>query len=49
MRIRATADVDLVDDNAAIWVNSAGLTTIPIAVSVLDLGAPDTVFANGFE
>lgn len=49
VRVRAAGDLDLVDDNAAIWVNSIGLTTIPIQVSVLDLGTPEAVFANGFE
>lgn len=48
VRVRAAVDPDTVDDNATIFVNSVGLTTIPIAVSVLDLVGPQAVFANGF-
>lgn len=49
VRIRAAFDPDTVDDSATIFVNSVGLTTIPIQVSVLDLIGPQAVFANGFE
>lgn len=49
VRVRTAFDPDTVDDNATIFVNAVGLTTIPIAVSVLDLAGPQAVFANGFE
>jgi hypothetical protein len=49
VRVGARFDPDSVDDSATIWVNSAGLTTVQIQVSVLDLVRPEAVFANGFE
>jgi glucose/arabinose dehydrogenase len=49
VRIGASGDIDTTDDSATVSVSSAGLTTVPIRVSVLDLGVFDTLFENGFE
>lgn len=50
VRLGATGDVDLADDLATISVSSTGLATVPIRVTVLDLGAIEApLFANGFE
>lgn len=50
LRLGAASDADSVDDSATVSVNAAGLTMVPIAVTVLDAGAPPSpLFANGFE
>jgi hypothetical protein len=51
VRLMALSDPDSVDDTATVTVSSAGLTSIPIAVSVLDLGGAgqDEIFADQFE
>ncbi len=50
LRLGASADPDSVDDSATVSVSASGLTTVPIAVTVLDVGSlPSVLFANGFE
>jgi len=50
VRLMALSDADTVDDNATVSVSSAGLPTVAIAVSVLDLGGGlDGIFADDFE
>ena len=52
VRFAAAGDVDTNDDLATISVSAPGLTTVPINVSVLDLGVSDPsdpLFQNGFE
>lgn len=50
VRLMALGDSDTTDDTATVSVSSAGLTTVPIAVSVLDLvGGLDSIFADDFE
>lgn len=50
VRLGAIGDLDTTDDLATISVSSTGLATVPIRVTVLDLGSIETpLFANGFE
>ncbi|HWS25513.1 MAG TPA: PQQ-dependent sugar dehydrogenase, partial [Xanthomonadales bacterium] len=49
VRLGAAVDLDSIDDIATVSVSSAGLATIPIRVSVLDLARPEALFSNGFE
>ncbi len=50
LRLGATGDLDSIDDSATISVSATGLTTVPVAVTVLDVGAITVpLFANGFE
>ena len=50
VRLDIRGDLDLADDSATVSVSSAGLATVPIAVTVLDLGAiEEPLFADGFE
>jgi glucose/arabinose dehydrogenase len=50
LRLGAAGDADSIDDNATISVSAPGLTTVPIAVTVLDVGPlASPLFANGFE
>lgn len=50
-RIAAAFDLDTNDDFATVQVSAAGLATVPIGVSVLDLGAIEDprIFEDGFE
>lgn len=50
VRLGAAGDLDSIDDSATVSVSATGLTTVPVAVSVLDVGAISVpLFANGFE
>jgi hypothetical protein len=50
LRLGAATDPDTIDDSATISVSSASLATVPITVTVLDVGSlPAILFANGFE
>ena len=50
VRFAATWDFDTADDDATISVSSPGLPTVPVRVTVLDLGALEApMFADGFE
>jgi hypothetical protein len=50
VRLEAEGDADTTDDIATVSVSSAGLTTVPIQVRVLDVGVIVTpMFADGFE
>ncbi len=50
VRLRALKDLDLVDDDATISVSSSGLTTVPVRVTSLDLGALEQpIFEDGYE
>jgi glucose/arabinose dehydrogenase len=52
VRLGAAPDVDTSDDTATVSVSASGLTTVPISVSVLDLGTgpdPNDIFEDGFE
>jgi glucose/arabinose dehydrogenase len=51
VRLEAENDLDLGDDAASLLVSAAGMTAVPIAVTVLDLGAiaNDRIFEDGFE
>lgn len=50
LRLGAAGDPDLTDDSATISVSASGLSTVPISVTVLDLGAINPpLFSDGFE
>jgi glucose/arabinose dehydrogenase len=50
LRLGAIGDPDTADDAATISVSAAGLTAVPVSVTVLDLGVINPpLFANGFE
>ncbi len=50
VRFAAAVDADAIDDAATISVSSAGLATVPISITVLDLNEPgDLIFRNGFD
>ncbi|MDZ4814431.1 MAG: PQQ-dependent sugar dehydrogenase [Pseudomonadota bacterium] len=50
VRFGAAGDLDSIDDSATVSVSATGLTTVPVAVTVLDIGAITVpLFANGFE
>ena len=50
VRLAANPDPDATDDLATVSVTAASLASVPIRVTVLDLGGlSDGIFANGFE
>jgi glucose/arabinose dehydrogenase len=50
VRLGARGDADTSDDAATVEVSAAGLATVPIALTVLDLGTDATlIFSSGFE